>query len=802
MSSRFPARAHVLAVIVAALALTSACSEGIPTPFDGPGADGTTYDTAFRRDGLPGGSRKNTVASVEISPDGVLVPVGEQLTLTATVRNRTGQRLDRAPLWASSDTTVATVVAGALHAVKTGTALVIAAVDGVSDTTTATVTAAPAVVDSVVVDPGAASLIVDQSLTLTAQAVDSTGTAVANRNVGWATADAAIATITADGVVTGIATGHTVVRATADGNITSVDVTVSPEPPIPVATVTVTPSPASVREGATLQLSAVTADSSGATLPGRTVTWATSNDHVAKVSASGLVTAVAAGTATVTANSEGQTGTSTVQVTPSVVPVASVTMSVTTASLTAGESVQLVAVPKDGSGNTLTGRTITWATSNGAVATVSGSGLVHAVAAGQAAVTATVDGQSGTTAVTVSAPATPPPPTTTTHAGYYVTPTGSSGGTGSMSSPWDLAGVLRGSHPVAPGDTVWVRGGTYRGAFVNYLNGSATRQIIVRAYPGERATIDGNLLVMGSYVTVWGLEVMNSNPAAGSSIGVNVKSPGSRMVNLVIHDASRSGVGLWNEAPDAVLYGSLIYNNGTVANLDHGVYFNGNTGTKYLTDNIVFDNWQYGLHGYSAIEGELTNLRLDGNVVFNNGSIGPYHHGPDIFVGGSTIRNLSVTNSLTWRPDDGELTLRLLGGQNLTLTGNRTVGNTTLGSWTSLDQSGNTFWSSSAPPSSGLLVFVRPNAYEAGRANIVVYNWGGAGSASADVSGVLRSGDTYEVRDAQNFYGAPVLSGTYGGGSLSLPMRAVSPPPVIGRASSTPTSTGTEFHVFVLLRTD
>ena len=70
MSSRFPARAHVLAVIVAALALTSACSEGIPTPFDGPGADGTTYDTAFRRDGLPGGSRKNTVASVEISPDG------------------------------------------------------------------------------------------------------------------------------------------------------------------------------------------------------------------------------------------------------------------------------------------------------------------------------------------------------------------------------------------------------------------------------------------------------------------------------------------------------------------------------------------------------------------------------------------------------------------------------------------------------------------------------------------------------------------------------------------------------------
>jgi hypothetical protein len=277
------------------------------------------------------------------------------------------------------------------------------------------------------------------------------------------------------------------------------------------------------------------------------------------------------------------------------------------------------------------------------------------------------------------------------------------------------------------------------------------------------------------------------------------------MVNLVVHDAGASGVGLWNEAPNAELYGSIIYNNGTNANQDHGVYFNGNSGTKYLTDNIVFNNWTYGFHGYSSISGEVRNLRLDGNVAFNNGSVGAQGTAPDIFVGGSPASNISITNNMGWRRDDGELVLRLgdgsSGNSGLTLTGNYTVGRTLIGSWSGLSQSGNTFLSSSNPPSSGQRVFVRPNKYEDGRANIVVFNWSNAGSASADVSSVLQPGDTYEVRAAQNFYGAPVARGTYSGGSISLPMTTVQPASLIGRSGRNPGTTGTTFHVFVLLKT-
>src|SRR4029077_7741633 len=138
--------------------------------------------------------------------------------------------------------------------------------------------------------------------------------------------------------------------------------------------------------GQTVQLSATPKDASGGALSGRTVTWATSNAAVASVSGSGLVTGVAAGTATITATSEGQTGTATVTVTN--VPVASVTVSPASASIPVGQTVQLTATPKDGSGNPLSGRVVTWATSNAAVATVSGSGQVSGLATGSATITA------------------------------------------------------------------------------------------------------------------------------------------------------------------------------------------------------------------------------------------------------------------------------------------------------------------------------------------------------------------------------------------------------------------------------
>jgi uncharacterized protein YjdB len=138
---------------------------------------------------------------------------------------------------------------------------------------------------------------------------------------------------------------------------------------VPVGSVTVTPSSPTVNVGATLQLTATTKDLDSNVLTGRTVTWMSSNTGIATVSASGLVTGVAAGgPVTITATSEGLNGTA--QVTVTLVPVASVTVSPPSSTIKFGATVQLSATTKDASNNVLTGRLITWASSDNGLATV------------------------------------------------------------------------------------------------------------------------------------------------------------------------------------------------------------------------------------------------------------------------------------------------------------------------------------------------------------------------------------------------------------------------------------------------
>src|SRR5690606_8919213 len=149
---------------------------------------------------------------------------------------------------------------------------------------------------------------------------------VGNHTVTWASVDREIATVSSAGKVTGVGAGRTKVRATAGDKTTEVAVTVDPVPAVPVDTVVVSPSPASVREGSTVQLSAVTRDPDGKVLAGRAITWASSNDNVAGVNENGLVTGKSAGSATITATSEGKSAASTVEVTPSTIPVATVSM--------------------------------------------------------------------------------------------------------------------------------------------------------------------------------------------------------------------------------------------------------------------------------------------------------------------------------------------------------------------------------------------------------------------------------------------------------------------------------------------
>jgi len=336
------------------------------------------------------------VASVGVNPGSVTLAVGQTAQLAATPRDAGGNALSgRAVTWTTSAAAVATVNgSGLVTAQGTGTATITATSEGQSGTASVTVSAVP--VASVSVSPSSLSLTVGQTGQLTATARDASGNALSGRVVTWTTSAAGAATVNGSGLVTAQGAGTATITATSEGQSGTAAVTVSQ---VPVASVSVSPSSFSLSVGQTRQLTATPRDANGNVLTGRAVTWTTSAAGVATVNASGLVTAQGAGTATITATSEGQSGTAGATV---LVPVASVSVSPSSLSLTVGQTGQLTATPRDANGNPLTGRTVTWTTSASGVATVNGSGLVTARGAGTATITATSEGQTGTASVTVT----------------------------------------------------------------------------------------------------------------------------------------------------------------------------------------------------------------------------------------------------------------------------------------------------------------------------------------------------------------------------------------------------------------
>src|SRR6266498_29643 len=340
------------------------------------------------------------VASVAVTPPSATIPQGQTLQLTATPIDTSGAPMTgQAVAWASSNGAVATVTgSGLVSALGPGLATITATSGGKNGTAAITVTSVP--VAAVDVAPAVATIPQGQTTQLTATPKDAAGNPLSGRAVSWTSSNGAVATVNGSGLVSALAAGSATITATSEGQSGSAAVTVTP---VPVASVAVSPPTASIQVGQTAQLTATPKDASGNALSGRVVNWTSSNNSVATVSASGLVTGVTAGSATITATSEGQSGGAAVTVTAAPVPVASVAVTPATGSIPVGQTLQLTATPKDASGNTLTGRTMGWTSSNTSVATVSPSGaLVTGKAAGAATITATSEGQSGSAAVTVT----------------------------------------------------------------------------------------------------------------------------------------------------------------------------------------------------------------------------------------------------------------------------------------------------------------------------------------------------------------------------------------------------------------
>ena len=607
------------------------------------------------------------VATVTVGPASATVRIGGTVQLTATLKDSLGNVLSgRVVTWASSVPAVATVSAnGLVTGVAAGTITITATSEGQSGTATVNVTVVP--VASVAVSPSPASIQIGGTVQLGATAKDSAGNVLTGRVVTWASSAPAMATVSASGLVTGVAAGSATITATSEGKSGTAAVTVNP---VPVASVSLSPASTSLVVGQTAQLAVTTKDSAGNVLTGRVVTWASSSTTVATVSATGLVTAKAAGSATITATSEGKSGTATVTVT--IAPVASVTVSPASASVAVAQTVQLTATPKDASGNVLTGRVVTWATSNAAVATVSSSGLVSGLVVGTATITATSEGQSGSSVITVTAVA-----PGCAAACRYVDPAGNDANAGTKTAPWRT--IQHAADVLNPGDTAIVNNGVYTGG-ANVVtitrSGTAAAWLVFRAANRWGAIIDGQnnssttgFEINGNYIRVEGFEVRNTSRYAMETYGGREDIAGNHDVILVqnhLHDVGHictgtTGgiVGVSAYSDNLTIDRNVIHDIGRLGpgeqgcvepnpnwqNHDHGVY-NG-VGNNVVIRNNLFYNFTHGwaIQRYNGAGSVTTGLTIVNNTF---GFPNPWRDAQIIIA--TATNSIVIANNVFYQP--------------------------------------------------------------------------------------------------------------------------------------------------------
>jgi uncharacterized protein YjdB len=345
------------------------------------------------------------LTGLTVSPSTLELRPAEEATLTVTLVYSDGSAEPAGSgvvEWTSSGPTVVGVTAeGAVLAHAVGAATITARAGDRSSQSIVTVL--PVTLTNIVLTPASVELPVGDTVTLSARGEYADGTTrPLGETLGWSTGDAGVASVDESGVVSAHAVGAVIVTATGEGVSATASVTVTA--PVEPTGVRVTPAEVALAVGGTAQLTAVTVLGDGTTAPltDAATSWHSSNEKVAQVNHSGLVTARSAGTATITATADGLRGTASVTVTTPPT-LTSITLSPSDANLAPGETVQFTATGHYGSTTSAPLDSAAWSSSDESAVTVTASGLATAVGEGTSAtITATVDGISGTAPVTVS----------------------------------------------------------------------------------------------------------------------------------------------------------------------------------------------------------------------------------------------------------------------------------------------------------------------------------------------------------------------------------------------------------------
>ena len=307
-----------------------------------------------------------------------------------------------AVVWASSDGSVATVDAsGRVTAVWNGNATISASVQGGGPSGSVQVTVAQEVAEVRVAPAGDTLRALGDTIRLTGRALDRNGHRVEQASLSWSSSDEAVVSVDASGLVTAAGNGWATVTAESGSVVGSADFTVEQQ----AAAVLVSPTDTTLYAlGDTVRLKAsgVDANGNGVGEDGESFRWMSTDETVVTVTASGLVTAVGSGSATIRVTGEISGTSASAEVTVAQ-RVTEIRLSPTSDTLRAlGDTVRLSASATDANGRVVEGAVIVWSSRDTTVARVNSKGLVTAAGNGTTEVSATAGDGTARVRVTVA----------------------------------------------------------------------------------------------------------------------------------------------------------------------------------------------------------------------------------------------------------------------------------------------------------------------------------------------------------------------------------------------------------------
>ena len=361
------------------------------------------------------GTGTATIKSIVVTPARSTIAQGTtlQLVATATMSDGTTKDVTTSSLWTTSHPEYVTITAtGLATGVGLGASNLGAkdgAVTGATILTISKATSGTATVKSIAVTPLNASVAPKGTVQFTAIATMSDGTTSnVTSSATWASSAANFATVNAGGLATGVSAGVTAISA-AVGSIkgsTTLTVGGGGGSTATIKSIVITPARTSIPKGSSIQLTATATLSDGTTADvTKTSLWTTSHPEYATVNATGLAQGVGLGASNMAAKNGAITGATILTITPGAAPNPTVTsIAVTPANVSLAPTATLqyaaIATLSNGTTSDITS-TVTWSSSSNATATIGVHGLLTAVVAGHATVSAAQGSISGSTGVTV-----------------------------------------------------------------------------------------------------------------------------------------------------------------------------------------------------------------------------------------------------------------------------------------------------------------------------------------------------------------------------------------------------------------